>query len=252
MTAWTRKSRTVVVAGVAAAVAVSGTGVALAATTAPSTAATHRTSAHARLLALQGRADRRFTAAEHRLSALRERVDHLKALAGDRSMLDAEMAALSGQLTTARRAVDTAPTLAQARKDLRGDRSLAAQGRVIVRQVRQLRQADAAAIAAAKTDTSMAALTTRVDALPAGSPARAALTDLQARIADATHQSALITAADRALSVSSPAAASKVLTANGTALTALRVDHQKAAADRRQIRSALRAHRRSGATTPAA
>lgn len=250
MAVWTRKTKAVIVGGVAAAVAVSGTGVALAATSSGADGAPGAT-AHARLQKLQHEADLRFTAAQHRLDALRDRVDHVNALAADRSLLDQEIMALSSRVTTARQAVDAATTLPQARKDLRGDRVLVAQGRLIVRQVRQLRQADAAAIAAAKATTHLPALTAKVDALPAGSPAYAALTDLKARIADATTQAATITAADRTLNVSTPATANKTLTGNEAALTALRVDHRKAAADRRAILKALRASKKAVTPTSA-
>lgn len=251
MAAWTRKTQAVIVGAVAAAVAVSGTGAALAAGGRTSGSAAPKATTHARLLTLQHRADRRFTAAERRLGALQQRVDQAKPLAADRSMLDAEISTLAGKVKAAAQQVDAATTLAQARKDLRADRSLLVQGRVIIRQVQQLRVAEAAELATAKSAARLKTVATTVNATPPASPARAALTDLQARLADANHQAESIIAADRSLSVTTPDTAKKVLTRSQTALNALRVDQRKAAADRQQIRKSLRAAKKSAATTQA-
>lgn len=248
MTPLSNKTRAIAVGGVVAALAASGTGVALASTGSPSTADTPKaTAATHRLSAAKHRADLRFTRAEHRLGLLQNRVDHAKALASDRPMLDQEIGTLTTQLKAAQTAADNATTLKGLHQALKGDRALIPAGRVIVRQIGQLRVADATTAAGARSAPWLAKLGTRVNTLPANSPARAAYADLQARVADATHQAGTVAAADSGLNVQNTAASLKTLKANAPALKAIRADHRKAAADRRQIRTALRAAKRSSA-----
>jgi len=123
-------------------------------------------------------------------------------------------------------------------------------GPVIVWQVHRLRAAGQTELAAAKASR-LPALTTRANALPAGSPAWAALSDLQVQVAVTSHQAATITTADRYVSVTTPAAGNKASTANQPALRALRADRNMPAADRRQNPKTLRAARRAAGTTPA-
>jgi len=170
---------------------------------------------------------------------MRTRVDRTKALTADRALLDGELTTLGAQLKTVHTAVDAAST----GKALHGGRSPAAQGRIVVRQARQLGVAGATGAAATKAAARLAATDTRVNALPAGSPGRAAFHDLQARVADAATQAALVATADRGLDVTNIAAATRTLKANEAALTAIRADHKAIKADRKQVAAALRSGR---------
>jgi len=174
---------------------------------------------------------------------MRTRVNRTKALTVDRALLDGDLTTLGAQLKTVHTAVDAASTGKALHQALHGGRSLAAQGRILVRQARQLGVAGATEAAATEAAARLAATGTRVNALPAGSPARAAFRDLQARVADAAAQAARVATADRGLYVTNIPAATRTLKANEAALTAIRADHKAIKADRKQVAAALRSTR---------
>ena len=231
-------TRNLCVASVVGALALGGTGVALA-----SSPGTGAASPPQKLATAKHRADVRLDRAQVRLDRMRTRVDRTKALTVDRALLDGELTTLGAQLKTVHTAVDAASTGKALHQALHGGRSLAAQGRIVVRQARQLGVAGATGAAATKAAARLAATDTRVNALPAGSPGRAAFHDLQARVADAATQAALVATADRGLDVTNIAAATRTLKANEAALTAIRADHKAIKADRKQVAAALRSGR---------
>src|SRR4051812_13875011 len=122
----TRLGRTGIVAGfVAAALAAGGVGIASAAGTSGS-APTDLTTA-------KQKADKRFDAAQQRLGKLKTRVEGSEPPTSEqKSLLDRKTAALPGRVPAAKATADAATSLDALKADLKADKPLVAQGKVLV------------------------------------------------------------------------------------------------------------------------
>ena len=234
----TRLGRTgIVAAAAAAALAAGGVGIASAASSSGSTPND--------LTTAKQKADKRFDNAQQRLGKLKTRVDGAKALTNaHKSLLDSEITALSGRVSNAKSTADAATSLDALKADLKTDKPLVAQGRVLVEQARQLGVADKVVNAAGKGDAREAKLQGRIDALPDGSTktdAQAAFNDLKSKLGDAVTKAKAVAAADEKLDVTDTSAARATLSHNrSTAVAGVKADRKAVKADIKRLRKDLK------------
>jgi len=234
----TRLGRTGIVAGVAAAaLAAGGIGIASAAGTSGSTPTD--------LTAAKQKADKRFEAGQARLAKLKTRVDGAQALTdAHKSLLDSEITALSGRVSTAKATADAATSLDALKADLKSDKPLRAQGRVLAEQARQLGIADKVITVADKRGGRAAKVQARIDALPDGSTktdAQAAYNDLKSKLGDAVSEAKAVASSDEQLDITDTSAARATLAHNrSTAVAGVKADRKAVKSDIQRLRKDLR------------
>jgi hypothetical protein len=234
----TRLGRTGIVAAVAAAaLAAGGVGIASAAGSSGSTPTD--------LTTAKQKADKHFDAAQQRLTKLKTRVDGAQALTGaHKSLLDSEISALSGRVTSAKAIADAATSLDALKADLKADKPLLAQGRVLVEQARQLGVADKIIGAADMQSGRAAKLQARIDALPDGSTkadAQAAYNDLKSKLDDAVSKAKAVAASDEKLDITDTSAAQATLSHNrSTAVAGVKADRKAVKSDIQRLRKDLK------------
>jgi hypothetical protein len=245
-----RKTRLAAVTAITATVLTGGTGAAMAATNPGSGPA--GASPAGSLATARQRADDRITRAENRLSTLETRLTGAKALTPEHvTLLTAEIGQVRSALSTDKARVDAATDLPSLRTAERADGNLRAQVRVVLVQARELRAGDRIAGAVAKSAGRRAALSGRVQQLPAGpakSAALAKLRDLEATLADASMLARQAVDSAAHVAIRDPRVAKTPLAGARRQLVQARTDLRTARADARAVRRLLAAKHKSGAT----